>query len=1016
MSKRAGLGEGGRHSTGRYNSRLLGSGFEVVARSGRFASASARDPRARAMTPRWPAFRDGGNNRELNIMSIAPMATRPCRIVVSGDLVVDHHIYEGDRPAPTTGGDRGVRHIAEVGGAEGLWRLLKEIDVKARSDARQARLDRDAAMERAREKARLAGKSPRESTMEAAAVRETIPAIPTPVECDAVRGVEPPDLNVRHAGHHAFAIWQPHALDPAGSDKREVWRTGTKMGYGHSESVTSDSGTEFRPRRAEIDAACDVLVLDDAGYRFREKAHAECWHLPAPGSPPPWILLKLSEPIAHGDLWTALVPPDEHAPGHADRMVCLVSATDLRTEPVRVTCGFSWENALEGLSDALQKAVFSPLNRCRHLVVVFGGDAALWIDRKDPWASAHFCFAAADAEGDYAAGYEGEAVGHMTAMAAALAYGIAQTAPGADLNLGPWTEAGLRAMRDLLRLGHGIVTQAPDRQPNGYPVARLAGAILTPETTGLEHTILGWPREPHPDRPWTIVESMQRPHGSEELRGLTGLAAAVVRQGRVAYGASPHAQFGKFVTAERSEVEMLRGISGRMRAYKKANETKTDAKPLAIGVFGPPGAGKSFAVREIAEKVFGETAWKEFNLSQFNDIRDFNGALHQVRDEVLKGRTPVVFWDEFDSREFHWLRYLLAPLQDGRFQDGPVTHGVGRSVFVFAGGTSWRYADFGEPRDGVDSRELQLAKVPDFKSRLDAFYDVSGPNPRFLFDANGVAVKRDGQPVPDRDDLGFPLRRAFLIRGQLGLKPDDVLTIDADLLRALLLVPFYQHGARSLEKLLKSMPWTPRTPLSRSMLPPSAQLNMYVNANEFEKLMLNDLEFFERRKVPELAKVFHEAYINDARASGWTIQPQINKPFDDLNPEWKQDNVEAARRIPEVLSLVGLGIQEASRNPGSPGPDPDTLRDHLRRNLERLAAAEHDGWWRFRERNGWRYGPARDDSRRIHPLMVPYAKLQEPAKDRDRKTITDYAERLAGAGYRIVWLGDEIPEATGPLS
>jgi len=45
-----------------------------------------------------------------------------------------------------------------------------------------------------------------------------------------------------------------------------------------------------------------------------------------------------------------------------------------------------------------------------------------------------------------------------------------------------------------------------------------------------------------------------------------------------------------------------------------------------------------------------------------------NGAFHQVRDLALSGRTPVVFWDEFDSRELLWLQYLLAPMQDGRFQ------------------------------------------------------------------------------------------------------------------------------------------------------------------------------------------------------------------------------------------------------------------------------------------------------------------------------------------------------------
>jgi hypothetical protein len=35
-----------------------------------------------------------------------------------------------------------------------------------------------------------------------------------------------------------------------------------------------------------------------------------------------------------------------------------------------------------------------------------------------------------------------------------------------------------------------------------------------------------------------------------------------------------------------------------------------------------------------------------------------------------------------------WLRYFLAPIQDGTFQEGQITHPLGRAIFVFARGTS----------------------------------------------------------------------------------------------------------------------------------------------------------------------------------------------------------------------------------------------------------------------------------------------------------------------------------------
>ncbi len=99
--------------------------------------------------------------------------------------------------------------------------------------------------------------------------------------------------------------------------------------------------------------------------------------------------------------------------------------------------------------------------------------------------------------------------------------------------------------------------------------------------------------------------------------------------------------------------------------------------------------GKSFGTKEIAKEVVGaKTPFLEFNLSQFKGVEELIGAFHQVRDKVLEGDTPVVFWDEFDSGSYRWLQYLLAPMQDGKFQEGQITHPIGKCIFVFAGATS----------------------------------------------------------------------------------------------------------------------------------------------------------------------------------------------------------------------------------------------------------------------------------------------------------------------------------------
>ena len=61
---------------------------------------------------------------------------------------------------------------------------------------------------------------------------------------------------------------------------------------------------------------------------------------------------------------------------------------------------------------------------------------------------------------------------------------------------------------------------------------------------------------------------------------------------------------------------------------------------------------------------------------------------------------PLVFWDEFDSAfdgdKLGWLRYFLAPMQDGVFQDGQSLHNIGRAIFVFAGGSHRTLDEFVE--------------------------------------------------------------------------------------------------------------------------------------------------------------------------------------------------------------------------------------------------------------------------------------------------------------------------------
>ncbi len=873
-------------------------------------------------------------------------------ILVSGDVIVDHHIYEGERGRPTTEQQRGVRDRHELGGAALVQKTLKCLLDQAGEDSWSSHL-----------------------------------------------GIQTPGLDENPCGHHAYATWEPVGRSGE-DDKAKVWRTNLIMGYGHEEGRTSSPCTEHAPKPLPDLPPPDILVLEDAGSEFRLLAQKSGWLLPsADTKPPEWILLKMSRPIAQGDLWHELVER------FADRLICLVSADELRQECVGISQGLSWERTVEEVRDGLSRnPLLASLNRCRHLIVSFAADGALWVDRSDRKAPrATLSFDGGGAEGEWGARANGKVMGYSAPKMAALALSLARHLKAEKvggalpvLDLAPAIEAGLSAARNLFDLGHG---QLGETLPTDYPAARLAAEILKP-TSAFARAIIPWDR---PTRPvsgaasWTIVESSQRPLGSTSRPSLVGLARQVVLEGRPALKRLPHAVFGELVTADRTEIETLRTFKRLILGYHDEKKAK---KPLSLGVFGPPGAGKSFGVKQIANEVLGKDAWLEFNLSQFAGPADLMGAFHQVRDLVLSGKTPAVFWDEFDSRGYFWLQYLLAPMQDGRFQEGQLNHAIGKCVFIFAGGTSHTFEAFGPLENGSTPEEkeawqdFRLCKGPDFHSRLDAYYDVAGPNQR----------KIPRSETPDGDDVCHPLRRALLIRSVLKCGDADRLDFDSDLLDALLLVPWYKHGSRSLEKLVSPLKPVGGGPIRRSLLPTAAQLGMHVKLDDFAAILNRNLGFKMSAMIEILAEGIHETWRTLAATEGWKMQPHFDKPYAGLAEIDKEDNRAAARRIPEVLALAGLGIEGEKQAQSDDAPSETDIRSHLEHHMERLAEAEHDGWMDQRLRNGWHCGTPRDDARKIHPLLIPYSRLPDKEKGKDRNSVRHFPDMVARAGYRIVWL------------
>jgi ryanodine receptor 2 len=77
------------------------------------------------------------------------------------------------------------------------------------------------------------------------------------------------------------------------------------------------------------------------------------------------------------------------------------------------------------------------------------------------------------------------------------------------------------------------------------------------------------------------------------------------------------------------------------------------------------------------------------------------------------------------------------------------------------------------------------------------------------------------------------------------------------------------------------------------------------------------------------------------------------------------------------------------------------LRPEILELTERLAENAHDIWAAQRLADGWTYGPQRDDARKKHPCLVPYADLPDSEKQYDRNAALETLKAIIALDYRI---------------
>ena len=237
-------------------------------------------------------------------------------------------------------------------------------------------------------------------------------------------------------------------------------------------------------------------------------------------------------------------------------------------------------------------------------------------------------------------------------------------------------------------------------------------------------------------------------------------------------------------------------------------------------------------------------------------------------------------------------------MQDGEFRDGEAVHPIGKAIFVFAGGTSSSFEAFCRQDAPADKRESALdafkkVKGPDFVSRLRGYVNIMGPN-----------------PVGDTD-FACIIRRAMLLRSMIERTASYLLDskkrarIDDGVLRALIKVPLYKHGARSMEAILDMSLLNGRSCFEQACLPPREQLRLHVDDEIFSRLVVRDVLFGAARDI--LAEAIHEAFRNEQRGKRPDSDPSMQS-WDELDKGLRESNRQQADDIPAKLRRVDCGF------------------------------------------------------------------------------------------------------------
>ena len=454
----------------------------------------------------------------------------------------------------------------------------------------------------------------------------------------------------------------------------------------------------------------------------------------------------------------------------------------------------------------------------------------------------------------------------------------------------------------------------------------------------------------------------------------------------------PVRRFGELQSVERVEQESLGSIVDTIHERLES----ANSKPTCIGVLGPIGSGKKFVANSLSDHV-SET-WPVRKLmmdAKVMRLEDLTNVAHTIRDNAAQNTLTVVSFENFEElleAEGTLLHQFISLMRYGMFNDKEHQRALGRCLLLFLVNQAPPTLD---STPTPTATEFKMRRVVDDSALMDNLHGV---------------VRLNGPNQTGPQDRLFAVRRAMMLRQLLKdchphLDVNGTMKIDDAVLHALLFVPSFKHGLRSLDKIISTSRLSGRTKFDISALPPEEHIQQHVDGRTF-------MSFLRSPKLPptlreRLAEGLFETYKKQRELMAVTDEDRRSLQsdramvdWDELPGELKESTRAQADDIPRKLRAVGCFMLDEQRS------DPLILvPEFSTEELDMLSEMEHERFNAERLQRQWRMGQ-RNSKQRTTPFLVPWRDLTQPWKDFDRVMVECVPRVLKKAEYYIYRMRD----------